>query len=224
MKKILSAIGVMIMSAVVMLGLVSCTPFSIDKYLEKVSTTKNFTMEYKWNLMGNISRDVYEFDDDKLRRLNSTEIVSARNSDGEYDFYYYMYNVWFKDRTVDEETYLNLIGLGADGGGLGDEFEGSSKQKGINWSNTILTLATESLTDSFEMGANSFTLKKELYPDVFGSKYDGDATIDLALYGGKIILTVQNGSEGYVMTISKLGSTKVSVSKEMKEAPERYTR
>ncbi len=209
----------MIMCIVVTLGLVSCTPFSVNKYLEKVSESKNFTMEYEWNLSGRFTRDIYEFDDGKLRRLSGTEVVTERNSDGQYNIYQYLYNVWFRYEPMDEKAYLESIGFGEHGGGFGEEFDKNDpeKQTGINLSNKVLLLAQESLNDAFDMGTNSHTLKKEYYVDIFGSKFEDNSSVDIKLEGGKIILSVEYGNSSFVQTISKLGSTKVKITDEMRD-------
>ena len=224
MKKIISVVVIVIMSIASIVGLVGCTPFTVDKYLEEVAEGTNLTMEYEWNLMGAVTRDIYQFDEGNMRRLGSFEMVTSLNSDGEYDTYNYIYNVWFKDRTVNKETYLNAIGFGENGGGFGDEFSGTPKQEGIEYASNALQLARENLDESYEMDTDKFVLKEEFYADVFGIKFDnyGNVIVSISLDNGEIELNMVYGSYSFVLTISDLGSTKVKITDEMKNADEKF--
>lgn len=230
MKKSITVTLVVIISIVLTAGLgvlgwvVATTPFTVDKYLEEVAEGTNLTMEYKWNLIGQVTRDIYEFDDGNMRRLGGVfEMVTSLNSEGNYDTYTQIYNVWFKDRTVNEKTYLNAIGFGENGGGLGDEF-GSTKQEGIVRASAVLDLARESLDEAFEMDTDKFVLKEEFYADVFGSKFEnyGDILVEISLDRGEVVLNMEYGSHSFVLTISDLGRTKVKITDEMKNADEKF--
>ncbi len=222
MKKIMTSVSVIMILVLSVLGLVGCTPLTVDKYLQKVASTDNFTMEFLWNNIGTVTKDIYEFDKNKFRRLSTAEMVTERNSDGEYEIFNKIYNVWSRGKTMSEADYLEAIGFGKDGGGFGDEFQNTYKKENMTYANKILDLAATDLMGSFDMETDHFSLKKENYDFIFGKNNSSDIVADILLKGGNIVLTMHQANVKLVVTFSKLGSTKVSITDEMRNAESLY--
>lgn len=215
-KKLALILTTIVILTVSIIGFAGCTPFTVKGYIEKAQKG-DVTMTYEWNMStGGVTKDIYEYDKTKFRRLSNVELVMEKRKDGNYGVYYQNYNVWFRSNDITEAEYLELIGDQA-----GEFVAGGQTQKqiGIKIVHNILSLAKENLEDNFVTEKKEYTLKKEHFDKVFveAGVINTGKLAKIELSGGELIVSVKYGGNTITMTMSKLGSTKVKVTDDMRD-------
>lgn len=213
---IIIAIMLMIISTVALVG---CMPFSVDNYLNKVNEKNNYTLVFDWETGGNYAKDYYYFTKNFFGVSTAFEYVADLRVKEEVVLYREMNNVWEKSKPISRKRYLEYMGFDEDGKFLpGNIQQSNARNKCIGFLQNALTLAATDLDNKFNVVERKYELRSDSYYDVFGSDSGVTCSVVVYLEDGDCRAQLVWGANKLDFTITDIGSTKLSITKEMSEA------
>lgn len=218
-KRFIATILSVMLIIICVVGLVGCMPFSLDKYLIKITEKDNYTLVFDWETGGDYAKDYYYFTKNYFGVSTAFEYVADLRIKEEVVLYLEKNNVWEKSKPISYSRYLEYMGFDEDGKfSAGNIQQSNARNKCIGFIQNGLTLAATDLEGKFNVVERKYELRKDSLYDVFGS--DSNVTCSFVVYldSGDCRAQLVWGANKLDFTITDVGSTKLKITKEMQEA------